>query len=1576
MKKFGTSLLAAVLCLVLCFGIVAQPLSIVAQAATQTTQNSGASTSGLRGGAVATVATAVGKYAFGRIYSELSSWAISNDVPVVGSLAKLMLDPSQRAALKQSEQVSEIHSTVAYISESVTQMSQQLKDIKAQLDALDQKADEYHAVSLLNTATNGLKGITSGYTSAWEAYEDLDEAVTKLGKANDALAQAADEDKIPELEEAVRLADLEVQEKTATFIALISQGGEKDFATTIDNLKIAIYDSASPTSSYLGALETYLRTMLPFEHQITGEMTAAMNNCGSELYHIFLMYSEYYTYMRAYTEQKNKDNPDAENPYKIYTDAFFESLAEELTAYFDEIALDTGIAGYMVEEPLSSKQIKEYREIDPDFAAPECIDTNVTINGVSYPCYKVRSNSDLQYYIVLKTFVDKYQIVQTFSSSYFSQKKITVWRPTFVADHEFTDDGRYRLISESELPDFVADAPTSVLSYWRLDGGLVSIPQNAEYVLLRDSTCKCLSDNNIDWDIKAVDMTVSGNSDRVTLSGKDIKNGTAGSKSIAIYRMIDFSGKYKNNTFRVIDQSEIAGKVITVDDGQTLDLTQITVDVTGVTINVVGNGTIVSNSKITLRNSCISVFNGATVTIENLNITAPKGGRAAIVLSDTGSTITFKGTNSVSGTATGSNNAVDYYPNYVPGNPMGASHGLYAADNTSLAFIGTSTLSGADGGAGICATGKLNLTGSSGAKVTANGSKSAVKKVDFFQLAIGAGIGGAFSTGIEYAESRVSMPYGSVVVTNYYKVPTGKSSDYIGSGANIQIQSLNVEVSGVDVSNINGTVDVPVLDANLKKNIQDISLSSDDIGGVNAMGTGYDVKSGTISNSTVSLKRQKISAKIVTKEKDNTFKPEIYTITAYTHGSDGVTKEGVSFRLHGKGGTSEWIKAGDCGVKKDTWTGSFTLNTVGELDSIEVRVNKSGDTWFPGEITVTSTFGGETMTVYGGRAIDGATTLSPNDNIFKVTIETGTENDSGTNADIHFRLIDKNGKESDSYQLDAIHYENDAFEKGDIAVFWLYAPGDFEVCNGFYLSSDCSGRGPQWKVDSVTVQQVQGKYTGDSFTISPGYWFRIAQNVFFGRNSKNTGAFYIEVKTSDVKKAGTDSNIYLTINGSNGSTGEIELDAMAEDGDNFERGDLDAMCIGFDKDAIGEIKSITIRKDDAGSGPDWHLEYISIKEIVATNQTPQSYKFKWGGWIEEGTYTLTNRTALKSRQNVVKFDREILSGLTQNDDGSYTLTVEREITLSDSVFELLAEKSAVLNVVMEDDGKTLYEVLFDGGAFESWRAVTLGKNYGFADGKALFSFLQNADLPAKTKIRIHAKNLSFLGGSNYQLYGKDEAGNWSPLVNTVSSDGIIEFYAQTVQELMILDRKNTWLVQPSMRNYVSGETPSVPTGEALYGDFTVRYTGTAADGTSWDSSKAPTKAGNYTVIFTVVAGSGYDGLTYELDFKVTAPASVPDSDNSVQPTEPTDPVEPDEPTDPVEPTDPTETTGPSDVTEPAPSTNPAAPTESGESVEPTISVQPQEKGADFTWVYVVLVAVVMLGAGFGTGYVVSKKKRD
>lgn len=1073
--------------------------------------------------------------------------------------------------------------------------------------------------------------------------------------ANNKLEAATAPDEIAELQEKANQADTKVQNKLADFIDGISQGTGMNFSSDIGSLEKKIYNAANPSSSYLGALESYLRLTVPFEHQITEKMTQAMADCGHTLNRIFILYSEYYTYLRDYTDEKNKDAPDAENPYKSYNDERFLSLRDELDEFLISTAVSSGVADYMVATPMSAKDLQEYREIDPNFVAPECIDATVSINGVNYSCYKVRANEDLHYYIILKQYVDKAQLVQTLPTGYFFDENVTLCRPQFVLDHEYTDDGNYRLLSESEIPGFIEDASLSVLSYLRVDGGLLALPQSTAHILLSDNTCIGGSGSDCIWELKAIDASASGSADTVTLKTNDINNGTIGSAVIAIYRFADLNAKFTGNTFQVVDRSEIENQTISVEDGQTLDLTKLTVDVSNVTIRVVGNGKIVSSPQITLKNSRISIIGGSAVTLENINITAKKGDLAAIVVSATNTMIYFSGDNNISGTATGSDAAVDYYANYIPGNPIGASHGLYAADNTTILVYKTANFNGADGGAGVCATGRLILGGDDGSKIVANGSCSAVKKDENFSISIGAGVGGSISTSVEYITVSRYV-YRAEMTVQYHKLRLDKSTDYIGANANILIAADNIEVCGADIENLNASVGTTLGSLtyfpDVKEDLADITFSSDDIGGVSVNDNIYDVKSGLISNSTVALKRLKVSDKITTGGDDNAYKPEIYTFTVFTHGSESTAENGISFILDGSEDTSDWIVASECGTEKGYWTGSFLVDNVGIVKSIKVKSNKSGDKWFGGQITIKSEFSEQSVTFYGGRFIsDTGTWLYTWDPIYQVTIETGTDDDSGTDADITFRLEDGSGS-CGTYQLDSIHWEDDAFEKGDIATFYLYNLYDNYTCKGFYLGSDCSGSGPQWKVDRVTVEKVNGKSNvGDSFTVYPGYWFRIEQTVFFGRESGSTGAFYIEVKTSDVSGAGTNSNIYLTVNGSKGSTSEIELDLMAEDGDNYERGDLDVMCIGFDKKSIGEIQSITIRKDDAGRGADWHLEYITIKEIVSKGQTPQAYKFTWKDWIEDETVTLTNRTDISTRQSTVKLNREILSGLTLNDDG-------------------------------------------------------------------------------------------------------------------------------------------------------------------------------------------------------------------------------------------------------------------------------------------------------------------------------------
>lgn len=81
----------------------------------------------------------------------------------------------------------------------------------------------------------------------------------------------------------------------------------------------------------------------------------------------------------------------------------------------------------------------------------------------------------------------------------------------------------------------------------------------------------------------------------------------------------------------------------------------------------------------------------------------------------------------------------------------------------------------------------------------------------------------------------------------------------------------------------------------------------------------------------------------------------------------------------------------------------------------------------------------------------------------------------------------------------------------------------------------------------------------------------------------------VVVNTSDIRGAGTDSNISCVVYGDHGDTGVRKLDSSAND---FERG---TSCTFMLKSPnIGAIQSIRISSDNSGFGAAWHLKDIEV----------------------------------------------------------------------------------------------------------------------------------------------------------------------------------------------------------------------------------------------------------------------------------------------------------------------------------------------------------------------------------------------
>ncbi len=82
----------------------------------------------------------------------------------------------------------------------------------------------------------------------------------------------------------------------------------------------------------------------------------------------------------------------------------------------------------------------------------------------------------------------------------------------------------------------------------------------------------------------------------------------------------------------------------------------------------------------------------------------------------------------------------------------------------------------------------------------------------------------------------------------------------------------------------------------------------------------------------------------------------------------------------------------------------------------------------------------------------------------------------------------------------------------------------------------------------------------------------------------------LQVYTSDIRGAGTDANISLTMFGAAGSSaGPFKLETSKN---NFERGAEDIFFV--EHPDVGDIKEIEIGHDNSGPSPGWHLQQVVV----------------------------------------------------------------------------------------------------------------------------------------------------------------------------------------------------------------------------------------------------------------------------------------------------------------------------------------------------------------------------------------------
>jgi hypothetical protein len=350
------------------------------------------------------------------------------------------------------------------------------------------------------------------------------------------------------------------------------------------------------------------------------------------------------------------------------------------------------------------------------------------------------------------------------------------------------------------------------------------------------------------------------------------------------------------------------------------------------------------------------------------------------------------------------------------------------------------------------------------------------------------------------------------------------------------------------------------------------------------------------------------------------FSQQRYKVTIKTGNRDNAgTDANVYITLYGTKGNSGEIYLDDPNRNDFERSNTDVFNVcpvdLGNLTKIRLRHDNSGMApgWYVDEVKVLDKITGKEwlFPVYRWFARDEADgRIDVTFNYYPavkyvVSIRTGNIANAGTDANVYMTLNGNSGSSGEKFLDNPGH--ND-FERGNTDSFNIFCP-DLGELSTVRLRHDNSGISPGWFVGEIKITNTQ---TGKVWTIPCNRWWATDED---DRRIDRTLTvpsgliigYTIKVKTSDRYLAGTDANVYITLNGSPGqTTGEFYLDTPCYN--DFERGNLDTFSIT--RADLGDLTSIRIRHDNSGSGPGWHLQYI---QVLTT--TGKSWMFNCNRWL-------------------------------------------------------------------------------------------------------------------------------------------------------------------------------------------------------------------------------------------------------------------------------------------------------------------------------------------------------------------------
>ncbi|CAF2355156.1 unnamed protein product [Rotaria sp. Silwood2] len=263
---------------------------------------------------------------------------------------------------------------------------------------------------------------------------------------------------------------------------------------------------------------------------------------------------------------------------------------------------------------------------------------------------------------------------------------------------------------------------------------------------------------------------------------------------------------------------------------------------------------------------------------------------------------------------------------------------------------------------------------------------------------------------------------------------------------------------------------------------------------------------------------------------------------------------------------------------------------------------------------------------------------------YEIKVFTSKVSGAGTDANIHIEIY---GVEKTTGQV-VLCSKTDRkgrFQTGSVDTFVLELEDVGKDIEKIRIGHDNRGLGAAWHLDHVEIRRLDKNQKTKTFIFPCRRWFAkdeddrsivrdlLPEKVIEEKLDKSgqlqvrereiqdqleMKQYIVDVYTGDKFGCGTNANVFCTIYGDKGDTGERELAHSETHTDKFERKHMDRFKIECAD--LGNIYKFKIRHDNAGISPDWLLSKVEVKDDIRT------YVFYCEQWLTKGKDSKLERT--------------------------------------------------------------------------------------------------------------------------------------------------------------------------------------------------------------------------------------------------------------------------------------------------------------------------------------------------------------